>query len=48
MGKPWVTGNNALLNGQALKNYFLITGNNALMNEQAVKIISWSLEMTPR
>jgi len=48
MGKPWVTGNNALLNGQALKNYFLITGNNALMNEQAVKIISWLLEMMPR
>jgi hypothetical protein len=48
MGKPWVTGNKALLNGQVLKNYFLISGNNALMNGQAVKIISWSLEMMPR
>jgi hypothetical protein len=35
-----VTGKNALLNRQALKNYFLITGNNALLNGQALKIIS--------
>jgi len=32
-----VTGNNTLLNGQALKNYFLVTGNNALVNGQALK-----------
>jgi hypothetical protein len=32
-----ITGNNALANGQALKNYFLVTGNNALVNGQAFK-----------
>jgi hypothetical protein len=32
-----VTGNNVLVNGQALKNYFLVTGNNALVNGQALK-----------
>jgi hypothetical protein len=40
-----VTGNNALVNGQALKNYFLVTGNNALVNGQALKIIFWLLEI---
>jgi len=35
-----VDKNNALMNGQATKNYFLVTGNNALLNGQAVKIIS--------
>jgi hypothetical protein len=35
-----ITGNNALVNGQALKNYFLVTGNNVLLNGQALKIIS--------
>jgi hypothetical protein len=42
-----VTGNNTLVNGQALKNYFLVTGNNALVNGQALKIISWLLEIMP-
>ncbi|KAL9357422.1 hypothetical protein Peur_050675 [Populus x canadensis] len=32
-----ITGNNALANRQALKNYFLVTGNNALVNGQAFK-----------
>jgi len=36
-----VTGNNALVNGQALKNYFLVTGNNALVNGQLLEIMSW-------
>jgi len=36
-----VTGNNALVNGQALKNYFLVTGNNALMNGQLLEIMPW-------
>jgi len=36
-----VTGNNALVNGQALKNYFLITGNNALVNGQLLEIMPW-------
>jgi len=39
--------NKALLNGQAMKNYFMVTGNNALLNGQVVKIISWLLEITP-
>jgi hypothetical protein len=36
-----VTGNNALVNGQALKNYFLVTGNNALVNGQLLEIMLW-------
>jgi hypothetical protein len=36
-----VTGNNALVNGQALKNYFLVTGNNALVNGQLLEIMPW-------
>jgi hypothetical protein len=36
-----VTGNNTLVNGQALKNYFLITGNNALVNGQLLEIMPW-------
>jgi len=42
-----VTGNNELVNGQALKNYFLVTGNNVMLNAQAFKIISWLLEFMP-
>jgi len=36
-----VTGNNAPVNGQALKNYFLVTGNNALVNGQLLEIMPW-------
>jgi hypothetical protein len=36
-----VTGNNALVNGQALKTYFLVTGNNALVNGQLLEIMSY-------
>jgi hypothetical protein len=36
-----ITGNNALVNGQALKNYFLVTGNNALVNGQLLEIMPW-------
>jgi hypothetical protein len=35
------------VNGQALKNYFLVTGNNVMLNGQAFKIIFWLLEFMP-
>jgi hypothetical protein len=34
-----VTGNNALVNGQALKNYFMVIENNALVNGQLMEIM---------
>jgi len=30
--------NKALLNGQAMKNYFLVTGNNTLLNGRLLEI----------
>jgi len=34
-----VTGNNALVNGQALKNYLMVIENNALVNGQLLEIM---------